>query len=1556
MPVFDQEKVDRLKQTLKWHPRGITISDLATKMEMNRNLVAKYLDILLISGQVEMQVMGAAKVYFLTQRIPISSMLEFSSDMVIILDSAMTILQVNEPLLVQLNEKKEAFVGWKIKDVDHPFFNAIPVIDPSKGTDPVHDQVREFECTFDGKEHNYKIKQLRTAFEDGSNGIILIIEDITTQTAYQKMLELSEAQYRGIVEDQTEFITRFLPDGTLVFVNDAYARYLGKKKEELLGKQHIPDLGSDDMTIVHQSIHSLNTENPVITFECRIHHSSGQIRWNLWTVRVLFDDNRNPLEYQGVGKDNTEKREAETRINEYIRDMEFLSRKAQEFVGLSPDTDIFKTIGQSLSELLPSAVISVNSYDPLSNIITVRAVFSDRDHELLNNCLTKEYIGFQFPLGTIPAPLKTLAISSILEGKLFYTDESLYNFFFQQIPIDICERIKETLNLGDRYYGIGLVRHGRLFGIVTFSLRKGETVPNSSLIETFVRQVSISLHRRIIEDSLRNSEAQYRGIVEDQTEFITRFLPDGTLVFVNDAYARYLGKKKEELLGRQHIPDIVSDDMTTVHQSINELNTENPVIAFECRIHHSSGQIRWNVWTVRALFDDNQKPMEYQGVGRDNTEKREAATRINQYIRDMEFLSRKAQEFVGLSLDADIFLTIAQGLSEIIPDALITVNSIDVTADTLTVRAVLPDRDRELLTKYLGKDPLGFQFKISTLPEEKKIKFFSALQAGRLVHVEENLHSLLFQQIPEDTCDMITKRLDLGDSLNTIGLTRHGITFGSVSILSRKGKDTTNSSIIEMFIQQASIVLHRRRTDDALKESEKLYRSVIENIQDVFYRSDKEGNLIMASPSWARMLGYDSLEDCIGFNIAEKFYFEPQCRKEFLDAVYNNGSVSDYEVVLKRRDGSPLYVSTNSHLFYDDTGPLIGVEGIVRDISERHIAAERIRNDISRLEFFSQKMQEFIELPPDSDIYFAIGKGLKDLLPDSMIIVNNYDRNTGMLTIKALVGDKAQATALKYLQSDLTDISLYVDEPVPEIILAGKIYPVQKNFLSILSQNFSQDVSTAIVQELNLGNFYYISLVWEGSFLGNITFGLPKGEKLEKIPFIEIYGKAASIVLQRKIAEESLKESQEIFSNVATYAPVPIAIIEADGRYQFVNQKFIEIFGYDLDDFKTGREWFSLAYPDPVYRKNVIDTWKSDLDASRSGQQRPRTYTVRCKNGVNRQIVFRPVTLSDNKQCVVYEDVTEQHMVDQVQNLLSTIVENSPDAIISKNIDGTITSWNQAAERFYGYKKDEILGRNITTIIPKERYGEIEEVFTRIKNGEFPVNLETLRVRKDGTIIDITLTISPIIDKTGTIIGTSTIARNTPFIRSEERLQGRGEQYCVPVENMHLEDPEGRRIGTVEMTRDISKTGERHAVQIPKAGDPDSDDYETIEIPDMVKQLYLSNALKMARDYIAILDRSGKCLWVNDALVSAVNAASCNDLAGKSIALYIAPEFRKLALDALMDVKKSGNKTVPFMMLSSSGRVPVEANISAINTEEGDLFGYMAIARHVDREKIEKPR
>ncbi len=113
MAVLDQDKVDRIKQHLRLHPRGLSISDLTLKLKVNRNLIAKYLDMLLISGQVEMEIIGAAKVYYLSHRVPISAMLEFSTDFVIVVDAGQRVIQVNEPVLNLLQEKREALVGKK---------------------------------------------------------------------------------------------------------------------------------------------------------------------------------------------------------------------------------------------------------------------------------------------------------------------------------------------------------------------------------------------------------------------------------------------------------------------------------------------------------------------------------------------------------------------------------------------------------------------------------------------------------------------------------------------------------------------------------------------------------------------------------------------------------------------------------------------------------------------------------------------------------------------------------------------------------------------------------------------------------------------------------------------------------------------------------------------------------------------------------------------------------------------------------------------------------------------------------------------------------------------------------------------------------------------------------------------------------------------------------------------------------------------------------------------------------------------------------------------------
>src|SRR5688572_28441669 len=106
---------------------------------------------------------------------------------------------------------------------------------------------------------------------------------------------------------------------------------------------------------------------------------------------------------------------------------------------------------------------------------------------------------------------------------------------------------------------------------------------------------------------------------------------------------------------------------------------------------------------------------------------------------------------------------------------------------------------------------------------------------------------------------------------------------------------------------------------------------------------------------------------------------------------------------------------------------------------------------------------------------------------------------------------------------------------------------------------------------------------------------------------------------------------------------------------------------------------------------------------------------------------------------------------------LAAIIKSSDDAIVSKTLDGIVTSWNPAAERMFGYLASEAIGKSITLIIPEDRLGEEAEVLRRLKLGQSIEHYETIRVRKDGTPIHISLTVSPIRDLSGAIIGASKI-------------------------------------------------------------------------------------------------------------------------------------------------------------------------------------------------------
>src|SRR5579871_3550912 len=119
--------------------------------------------------------------------------------------------------------------------------------------------------------------------------------------------------------------------------------------------------------------------------------------------------------------------------------------------------------------------------------------------------------------------------------------------------------------------------------------------------------------------------------------------------------------------------------------------------------------------------------------------------------------------------------------------------------------------------------------------------------------------------------------------------------------------------------------------------------------------------------------------------------------------------------------------------------------------------------------------------------------------------------------------------------------------------------------------------------------------------------------------------------------------------------------------------------------------------------------------------------------------------------------------------LFRAIIDSSDDAIISKDLDGIIMSWNKSAERLFGYTAAEVIGQSITILIPSDRLDEEPQILSRLRRGERVDHFETVRRRKDGALLDISLTISPVKDATGKIIGASKIARDISERKQAER-------------------------------------------------------------------------------------------------------------------------------------------------------------------------------------------
>jgi PAS domain S-box-containing protein len=607
-----------------------------------------------------------------------------------------------------------------------------------------------------------------------------------------------------------------------------------------------------------------------------------------------------------------------------------------------------------------------------------------------------------------------------IKGQIIYANNTYYQTFkvlnkevvgsniFEFYPSDISQQYlkdiqavstgKETVQKNQKFLKADGIMGEFLVYIFPLANLSGEQLFGGIAVD-------ITASKRI-ENALQASEIRYRAIVEDQTEMIARFLPDTTILFVNDAYCRYFNVNRDELIGNSCSPVIYEADLEKVNQLVQSMSIENPMQIIENRVINGQGEIRWTQWVNRMLFDQQGNFIELQSVGRDITE-----------LKNVEQALRESEERLQLALEASgdgiwdwnivtnevyynpqYFEMLGYGANEL-PHSFATWEQLVHPEDIIWVREILAkhlensavryDFDYRLQTKSGDWKWIANYGKVVAWDEDGKPLrmigthrdisdrklFEAALQKSEeqrrlaidLTHIgcwdlhlpsgdliwNENHFTLLglpanisrpkvedwLQCIHPDDVKRIEQVFQASLANQTDYAAEYRVVYpdGSIHWLMARGKaiyDHQNQPLRSLGI--VLDISDRKHIEASLWESNRRWRSLLDNVQLVVIGLDINGNVEYANPFFLQLTGYE-LEEVLG-----QYWFDflnPEQKnslKVIFREVLEHNFHPYYQNPVLTKSGEERMIGWNNTILRDVTGQPIGTMSIGEDITERY--------------------------------------------------------------------------------------------------------------------------------------------------------------------------------------------------------------------------------------------------------------------------------------------------------------------------------------------------------------------------------------------------------------------------------------------------------------------------------------------------------------------------------------------------------------------------------------------------------------------------------------------
>jgi PAS domain S-box-containing protein len=562
--------------------------------------------------------------------------------------------------------------------------------------------------------------------------------------------------------------------------------------------------------------------------------------------------------------------------------------------------------------------------------------------------------------------------------------------------------------------------------------------------------------RKEAEEALRRSEGKYRELVENANSIILRRDSRGRVTFFNEFAQRFFGYSEQEILGKNLVGTIVPPVESTTGRDLKRMIEDIGRDPGRYAVNVSenmrrNGERVWIAWTNKPVRDENGRIVEVLGVGNDITELKRA--------RDELFNSRQMLQSVLDNIPQRVFWKDR--------------NSVFVGCN----KAFVLDCGYEEQGELVGKT--DYEHASAATADLYRADDREVIESGRpKINYEE-------PQIRPDGSQawLITSKVPMFD--------RDGQIIGVLG---------TYEDITE-----------RKRGEEALRKSEERYRSVIENMGDVFYRTDKRGVIVMASPSAARVLGYDSIDELQGKPV-ENFWMHPDEREEFMRSIWEDGVVRDREITLKKKDGSPLSGSVTSTYRKDDQGNILGVEGIFRDITERKRAEEE-----------RMRMATVIEQAAEGII-----------ITDTNWIIDYV--NPAFTTMTGYEDTEAIGEHLRILKSDKHDRAFYRD--IRKTLTEGHVWSGRLTNKKKDGSLYETEVTASPVRNQSGAIINYVSIYRDITRQVKLEMDLRQSQKMEAIGTLaggiahDFNNILTAIVGHAEIARFTLEEADPVHRNL----------------------------------------------------------------------------------------------------------------------------------------------------------------------------------------------------------------------------------------------------------------------------------------------------------------------------------------------------------------------------------------------------------------------------------------